>query len=163
MERKIFPPRVVISRLTAMRSSRRWPATGLTRASSTVFDGWRYFTRTEQRGPSPRQSRAVGTMVLMCFVLNASKYSTYFTYSHVENSVCGCETRFFDHEDSPWSDRKVGVYHYSIIENIGAVQAQHSTHHGQHRVAPVFDVARHEHLFDASKVVTRLSRFYLIK
>ncbi len=36
------PPRVVLSRLTVMRSSIHLPGSGLTRASATSFDGWKY-------------------------------------------------------------------------------------------------------------------------
>ncbi|KAL3769916.1 hypothetical protein ACHAW5_002691 [Stephanodiscus triporus] len=68
---KFFPQRIVISCLTVMRSSRHWPAMGLTMASLTAFDGRRYLTSTEQRAPLPRQSRAIGTMILMFCVINA--------------------------------------------------------------------------------------------
>ena len=63
METNVFPPRVVTSRLMAMRSSIRRPGSGLTRASETSFDGRMYFARQEQRAPSPRQSRAIGAIV----------------------------------------------------------------------------------------------------
>ncbi len=39
METNLFPPRVVTSRLTAMRSSTRRPGSGLTRTFTTSFDG----------------------------------------------------------------------------------------------------------------------------
>jgi hypothetical protein len=56
----IFPPQVITSRPTAMRSSSRWSFTGLRMVSATIFDGRRNFRRTEQCAPSPRQSRALG-------------------------------------------------------------------------------------------------------
>ena len=63
METNVFPPRVVTSRLMAMRSSIRWPSLGLTRAAVTSIDGWMNFTRQEQRAPSLRQSLALGAIV----------------------------------------------------------------------------------------------------
>ena len=63
METNLLPPRVVTSRLTAMRSSMRRPGSGLTRAAATSFDGRMNFARQEQRAPSPRQSVPVGAMI----------------------------------------------------------------------------------------------------
>ena len=63
METNLFPPRVVTSRLTAMRSSMRRPGSGLRIAAATSFDGRMNFTRQEQRAPSPRQSVAAVVIV----------------------------------------------------------------------------------------------------
>jgi hypothetical protein len=63
METNVFPPRVVTSRLMAMRSSIRRPGLELTRASETSFDGRMYFARQEQRAPLPRQSLAIGGII----------------------------------------------------------------------------------------------------
>ena len=63
METHVFPPRVVTSRLMAMRSSIHRPGLGLTRAAAMSFDGRMDFTRQEQRAPLPRQSLALGAII----------------------------------------------------------------------------------------------------
>jgi hypothetical protein len=98
IETKLFPPWVVTSRLMVMRSLSCWPFTGLTMASAITFDGRSNLRKTEQHAPSPRQSRALNTIILMFMFLNSSKRSTYFTYSHVgflARGGCGCESNFF--------------------------------------------------------------------
>jgi hypothetical protein len=107
METNVFPPRVVTSRLMAMRSSIRRPGSGLTRASETSFDGRMYFARQEQRAPSPRQSLAIGAIVddncdkIFYAPVLILRIPTYDIRRRVVVVVKRDFLVFLDHDDTP--------------------------------------------------------------
>jgi hypothetical protein len=97
----------------AMKSSSRWSVVRLTMASATTYDGRRNVRSTEHCAPWPRQSGALGgLMVGRFFLMGVKMWGTQNVFYVFPHRIFGEASFFlkrslFYNEKSPWHARRM--------------------------------------------------------